>query len=97
MRDVIFENLYYMDSNRVDAGAFDLAVTGEKRNFQNVIIKNAFIGNCKKLLNTEHEEKLIFDGLYADEIESRIEKASNAQVCINGKGLSSICPNWQTE
>lgn len=85
MRDVVFENLYYMNSEREDAVAFDLAVTGEKRKFENVIIKNAFIGNCRKLLNMEHNGQIVFDGLYAENAEERIENKANAQIMINGR------------
>ncbi len=83
MRDVVFENLYYKDSDREDAVAFDLAVTGEKRTFENVIIKNAFIGNCKKLLNMEHEGQILFDGLYSKDFENRIDNPANAKIVIN--------------
>ena len=85
MRDVVFENLYYTDSDREDAVAFDLAVTGEKRSFKNVVIKNAFVGNCIKLLNMEHNGQIVFDGLYTENIEERIENKANAQIMINGR------------
>ncbi len=87
MRDVVFENLYYMDSDREDAVAFDLAVTGEKRKFENVIVKNAFIGNCKKILNMEHDGQIVFDGLYTENIEKRIEKTTKAKIIVNGEEL----------
>ena len=85
MKNVVFENIYYQDTEREDSVAFDLAVTDKMNVLENVIVKNAFLGNCKKVLNMEHEGRIVFDGLYTDDLKDRILKNKNATVLINGK------------
>lgn len=82
LKDVVFENLYYTDTERDDSVAFDFAVTKEMNFFKNVFIRNAFIGRCKKVLNMEHEGRIVFDGLFADSHD--FEKKENAEVIVNG-------------
>ena len=85
MKNVTFENLYFPNAND-EAWAFDYRINREEKTFENVYIKNAFLGRCKKILNMEHKGQIVIDGVFVDDFEDAIiENKNGAKVVINGK------------
>lgn len=84
MKNVVFENIFFPNA-REDACAFDFRVTEQTKTLDNVFIRNAFVGNCKTLLNMEHEGSLVLDGICSDNPDAEIINKNGAKIVLNGK------------
>ncbi len=46
IRDTVFENVFFQCTDNTDAVAFDFVEKGKTHKLENVVIRNAFLGNC---------------------------------------------------
>ncbi len=84
MKNVVFENIFYSSKGNPEAIAFDFDTNGQEHTLENVIVRNAFIGDAGAVRNT-HKGTLVITGLYCDSTEPAISSGEGSRVIIDGK------------
>ena len=69
LRNVVIENVFYQNKDNDFATAFDFDINEVSRKAENVVIRNAFLGNCKKPFNMKLDGEVSYSGLYGNFIE----------------------------
>lgn len=64
IRNVIFENIFMNNTDNEHATAFDLDINRENRKVENLIVKDAFLGNCRKIFNVQCDGEVAYRNLY---------------------------------
>ena len=64
LKNVVFENIFYNNTDNDFATAFDFEINQNERHMENVIIHRAFLGNCRHLFNVHQKGNIIFRELY---------------------------------
>ncbi len=64
IRDTVIENIFFDCIDNEDAIAFDFARNKRDNTIENVMIRNAFVGNCKTPIRNEQKGKPTVDGLH---------------------------------
>ncbi len=72
IRDTVFENVYFQCTDNADAVAFDFVEKGKSHTMKNVIIRNAFVGNCPAPVRMEQEGKLDIQGLFGNHVQEEL-------------------------
>jgi hypothetical protein len=85
MHNVVFENIFYNCKENENSIAFDFDVNGKEHTFNNVFIRNAFIGNARVAVDMKHKGVLNISGLYTDRSENTINVTEGAKVILDGK------------
>ncbi len=84
MRNVVFENIFYNCKNNENSVAFDFDINGKEHSFENVFIKNAFLGNVKCAVDMKHKGTLNISGLYGENVNDKIKITSDALIILDG-------------
>jgi hypothetical protein len=71
MQNVVFENIFYSNTDNDFATAFDFDYNEENYTLKNVIINRAFIGNCKKPFGMRQKGSAVYSELYGNHVESK--------------------------
>lgn len=74
LRNVVIENVFYQNKDNEFATAFDFDINEKSFKAENVVIHNAFLGNCKKIFNMKLNGEVYYSGLYG----ANVEKESGA-------------------
>lgn len=69
IQNVVFENIFYNNTDNVYATAFDFDYNTENYTLENVMIIRAFIGNCQKPFNIKQKGSVIFRDIYGKNAE----------------------------
>lgn len=70
LRNVVIENVFYQNKDNEFATAFDFDINEKSFKAENVVIHNAFLGNCKKIFNMKLEGEVHYSGLYGANVET---------------------------
>ena len=84
MRNVVFENIFYNSLNNGNSVAFDFDINGKEHDFENVFIKNAFVGNAATFVDMKHGGVLFINGLYGNFGGEKIKCREGARVILDG-------------
>lgn len=68
IENVVFENIFYNNTDNDFATAFDFDFNEENYTLSNVIINRAFLGNCKKAFSMRQKGSVIFRDIYGKNI-----------------------------
>ena len=68
---MVFENIFYNNTDNDFATAFDFDYNEENYTLKNVIINRAFIGNCKKPFSMRQKGSLVYSELYGKNVENK--------------------------
>ncbi len=71
LKNVVIENVFYNNTDNNFATAFDFELNGTPRRVEDVIIRRAFLGNCRKPFNLHQEGNVIFSELCGTYVEQR--------------------------
>jgi hypothetical protein len=71
MENVVFENIFYNNTDNDYATAFDFDTNQELHTLKNVVISRAFLGNCQNIFNMKQKGNVIFRELYGKHIETQ--------------------------
>ncbi len=88
MRDVTIENIFYDCRENALATAFDFKENGRHHRLENVEIRNAYLGNCPRVLNMEHEGTIRLSGIHRENAEEKITVNGGGTVILEGKTLA---------
>lgn len=69
LRNVVIENVFYQNRDNDFATAFDFDINEKEFKAENVVIHNAFLGNCKKIFNMKLEGEVQYNGLHGSHVE----------------------------
>lgn len=69
MQNVVFENIFYNNTDNTYATAFDFDVNEEIYTLDNVIIHRAFLGNCEKIFNVKQKGTVTFCDVYGKNVK----------------------------
>ena len=71
IRNVVIENIFYHNRDNEHAVAFDLDASEENRSYtvENLMIKNAFLGNCKRIFETNYSAKIEYYQIHGTFVE----------------------------
>lgn len=67
--NVVIENVFYQNRDNDFATAFDFDINEKEFKAENVVIHNAFLGNCKKIFNMKLEGEVQYNGLHGSHVE----------------------------
>ena len=87
MHNVVFENIFYNCKENEDSVAFDFDINGKEHSFENVFIRNAFLGNAKVAVDMKHKGTLNISGLYGKDISEKIFVCEGAEVILDGEKI----------
>jgi polygalacturonase len=71
MQNVVFENIFYDNTDNDYATAFYFDHNEEVYTLDNVIINRAFLGNCEKIFNMNQNGNVIFRDLYGKHVKEQ--------------------------
>lgn len=71
IRNVLFENIFMNNTDNDYACAFDLDINEKNWKVENLIIKDAFLGNCKKAFNVKCDGEVTYHNLYGTYITNK--------------------------
>jgi len=69
IRDTVIENVFFQCTDNTDAVAFDFVEKGKSHTMENVIIRNAFIGNCPVGVKMEQGGAVDAQGVYGNNVK----------------------------
>jgi hypothetical protein len=84
MRNVVFENIFYNSLNNENSVAFDFDINGKEHSFENVFIRNAFVGNAATVVDMKHNGVLFINGLYGNFDGEKIKCKEGSSVILDG-------------
>lgn len=84
MRNVVFENIFYDCRDNDRSVAFDLIQTEKPHALENVEIRNAYLGNCAKVVNMGHFGTLTMTDIHGDDLENKVVVCEGGSVVLNG-------------
>lgn len=87
MRNVLIENIFYECVDNPDSVAFNFVVNKNAHTMENVRIQNAFLGNCQKVLDMQHQGSLALSNIQCADLEKKISICDGAAVTLDGKTL----------
>ena len=87
IRDTVFENIFYECKDNKDSLAFAFVVNTKAHTMQNVHIRNAFLGNCGKVLEMQHAGDLTLTNINCTDLRNKISVCPEAQVTLDGERL----------
>ena len=87
MRNVVFENIFYNSKENKNSIAFDFDENTKKHTFENVFIRNAFVGNAKTAINMKHGGSLFVNGLHGDSVIDKIVCNGGGKIYVDGTEL----------
>lgn len=64
IRNVIFENIFLQNTDNEFATAFDLDINEKECRVENLFIKNAYLGNCKKIFKVNCDGEIRYRDIY---------------------------------
>lgn len=64
IRNVIFENIFMQNTDNDFATAFDLDINEKQCKVENLFVKNAFLGNCKKAFSVNCDGDIKYRDIY---------------------------------
>ncbi len=67
IRDTVFENIFFQCTDNKDSVAFHFVEKDKAHTLENVVIHNAFLGNCPCAIVQEYGNDVIQQGIYAKE------------------------------
>jgi len=91
--NVVFENIFYNNRDNDYATAFDLDINQKMYKAENLFIRRAFLGNCKKIFNMKCDGEIKYSDIHGTYVESEagILKAdkyySNYGIYNGGSGV----------
>lgn len=68
LKNVVFENVFYKNEDNDFATAFDLHQKDQEFTAENVLVRNAFLGNCKTPFRVDYG-KLSYSGVFGKNVE----------------------------
>lgn len=71
IKNVVFENIFYTNVDNDFATAFDLDENLQEHEIENLIIRHAFLGNCKNIFNMKHNGEVEYEDIRGNYVESR--------------------------
>ena len=71
IENVVFENIFYNNTDNDFATAFDFDYNEENYTLKNVIVSRAFLGNCKKPFSMRQKGSLVYSELYGKTVENK--------------------------
>jgi hypothetical protein len=80
LKNVVFENVFYSCTDNEDSIAFDFCTNNRPHTMENVIIRNAFIGNARVGVRMEHQGRVSVRGLYSDRETPVIEVSEGGEL-----------------
>ena len=69
MKNVIIENVFYNNTDNDYATAFDLDVNQRDYKIDRLIVRNAFLGNCKHPFDVRCDGVLRYSEVYGENVE----------------------------
>ena len=87
MRNVVFENIFYNCKENSNSVAFDFDENVNTHTFENVFIRNAFIGDAGQAIIMEHGGTLTVNGLYGSSAKEKISVAECGAVFLDGEKI----------
>ena len=68
---MVIGNIFYNNRDNEHAIAFDLDASEENRSYtaENLIIKTAFLGDCKRILEANYSAKIEYCGIHGTFVE----------------------------
>ena len=88
MRNVVFENIFYHCKDNSNGVAFDFGKNTKTCLLENVQIRNAYVGNCPKVLVMEHQGSLELNGIHGTDVKERICVTTDAEIVLDGQRIS---------
>lgn len=82
MRNTVFENIFYECTDNEYSTAFDFDINTRECTMENVIIRNAFLGNCKRAVNMQHKGTLTLINVQGKDVKNRIAVGEGATVNV---------------
>ena len=71
IENVVFENIFYNNTDNDFATAFDFDYNEENYTLKNVIVSRAFLGNCKNPFSMRQKGSVVFRELYGKTVENK--------------------------
>ncbi len=71
LRNVVIENVFYQNRDNDFATAFDFDINEKDCKAENVVIHNAFLGNCKKIFNMACDGEVEYEGLHGSYVTAK--------------------------
>ena len=87
LKNVVFENVFYNCRDNENSTAFDFPLNHREHTMQNVVIRNAFIGNAKTAINMGHKGCVHVTGLYSNTPSPNIIVSEGCEVILDGKKI----------
>ena len=85
IRNTVFENIFFSCRGENEAIAFDFDINKVAHRLENVIINRAFLGNCKTVINMQHDGSVTMSDIVCDDIREKLKIKSGSTVYLNGK------------
>lgn len=87
MRNTVFENIFYECEDNPYSIAFNFAENTKEHTLENVQIRNAFLGNCKQVLDMQHKGTLQLTNIHCLDLQDKITVCEGATVTLDGACL----------
>jgi len=78
LRNVVFENIFYTNTDNEFATAFDFEENMVERTLENVLVNRAFLGNCKKPFSVNIKGNV----KYRDVFGTNVEESDGQYSCV---------------
>lgn len=82
IRNTVFENIFYSCTDNENSVAFDFDVNQKPHTLDNVVIRNANIGNAATAVNMQHDGSLTLVGIHGTDVENRITVKDGSTVTL---------------
>ena len=92
MRNTVFENIFYECADNPDSVAFDFALNTKDCVLENVEIRNAYLGNCRQVLNMQHKGTLKLTNIHGENVKEKVTVEEDATVVWDGESLTASSP-----
>lgn len=84
IQDTVFENIFYDCRDNEDSLAFAFVVNTKAHTMRNVQIRNAFLGNCRKILEMQHGGDLVLTNIQGTDVKNKLDVCPEATVTLDG-------------
>ena len=85
MENVVFENIFCSDTDDGALTVFDFELNGTEHSMKNVVSRNVFSQNSRRIVNMQHKGEFIMNGIYGEHAKDGITVREGSTVIIDSK------------
>lgn len=85
MENVVFENIFCSDTDDGALTVFDFELNGTEHSMKNVVSRNVFSQNSRRIVNMQHKGEFIMNGIYGEHVKDGITVREGSTVIIDSE------------